>query len=77
MPLAPQVLAECEMIDARFRRKQGEVAFPMKDGSYGLPWHMSINGSKAIIAELETDQARLENILGDTDKKEQDHDRSF
>ena len=73
MPLAPQVLAECEMIDARFRRIQGEVASPWKDGSYGLPWNMTIRGSKAIIAQLETDKARLENILGDTDKKEQDH----
>ena len=61
---------ECEMIDARIRCIRRELVFHMaSDGGYSLPFV----GGNEIIAELETYQVKLENILGDTAKKEQDH----
>ena len=70
MPLTPQVLAEYEVIDARIRYIGRELVLPMApDGGYSLPFV----GGNEIIAELETYQVKLENILGDTAKKEQDH----
>ena len=64
MPFSKQVLAECEMIDARRIFIMWELC-----GGDSLPY----GGGHEIIAELETYKVRLDNILGDTDKKEQDH----
>ena len=74
MPLSKQVLAECEMIDARFRYIRRELIFPMASDAFGNnSYSLSFGGGDEIIAELETYKVRLENILGDTDNKEQDH----
>ena len=70
MPLSKQVLAECEMIDARFRYIRRGLAFPM---SLDEGDHLPFGGGNEIIAELETYKVKLENILGDAYQKEQDH----
>ena len=74
MPLSKQVLAECEMIDARFRNIRQELAFPLAFDEIDDPFYSHpYGGGNIIIAELETYKVRLENILGDADKKEQVH----
>ena len=70
MLLTTSVLAECEIIEARFRGIQRELERPFApDDSYLL----AHGGGNEMIAELEAYKERLENILGKTDKKEQDH----
>ena len=73
MPLTTQVLAECERIDARVRYIRREITSPIPFMGFSGPTKIPIGEIPKIIAELETYKVRLGNILGDTDKKEQDH----
>ena len=69
MPLTTQVLAECERIDERVSYIRQLLAFGGMGNRHSLPY----GGGDEIIAELETYKVLLGNILGDTNKKEQDH----
>ena len=74
MPLSKQLLAECELIDARFRNIRQELVFPLAFDEMGNRcYRHPPGGGDEIISELETYKVRLENILGDTDKKERVH----
>ena len=75
MQLTTQMLAEIEQIETRFRHVVEEYVKPMQ--LVGLPPELLIEiifrNSRFIIAELNPCKVRLENILCETDIKEQAH----
>ena len=64
LPLTPEEQAEFKLIKDRMIDIQGRLC-----SGHSLPY----DEGEEIIAELETCNVRLENILGGADKKEQDH----
>ena len=66
MLFSTQVLAECKTIEPRFLYILHRIEALVHD-------FVPFGGGIEMIVELETDIVRLENILGDTDQKEQDH----
>ena len=83
MQLTTQMLAEIESIETRVDHIDREIVQPMlyefiRYGSLGKKSGIKTRDflarkSRAIIAELNPYKVRLENILCETDKKEQGH----
>ena len=75
MQLTNQMLAEIESIETRLHRIAIEIVKPMLTeealGELGI--ETRVRKSRAIIAELNPYKVRLENILCETDRKEQAH----